>query len=192
MSNFTKRFLKRIACTEPKNTSENTGGSMTNSPQTPELTIHPQDELIAPLYKEEELKRDLCETIRDCYPDIKKLNINIVPTKIYIGNGKYDDKYYLNVTWENGVSECRVNSVVDCLLTDYFDAAHGIVTKSMIRPQLIRMFTEEVILQVSQKYANCIAQNLPINMHNIHCFKVGGVPIYDLAIGELRLMDEVK
>jgi hypothetical protein len=53
------------------------------------------------------------------------------------------------------------------------------------------MFTENVILQVSQKYANCIAPNLPVNMHNIHCFKLGGVPIYDLAVGELRLMDEV-
>lgn len=165
---------------------------MTNSPQIPEPTTCPQDEPIAPLYRGDELKRDLCDIICDCYPDIKNLSINIIPTKIYIGNGRYDDKYYLNVTWENGVSECRINSIVNCLLTDYFDAAHGIVTKSMIRPQLIRMFTEEVILQVSQKYANCIAQNLPINMHNIHCFKVGGVPIYDLAIGELRLMDEVK
>ncbi|MDD2299113.1 MAG: hypothetical protein PHN69_03625 [Candidatus Pacebacteria bacterium] len=192
MFNSTKRFLKKIARIDPKNTSQNIGGSTISSPQIPEPTILPQDEPIAPLYKEEELKKELYESIFECYPDIKNLNINIVSTKIYIGNGRYDDKYYLNVTWENGVSECRINSIVNCILTDYLDDARGNVNKSMIRPQLIRMFTEEVILQVSQKYANCIAQNLPINMHNIHCFKVGEVPIYDLAIGELRLMNEVK
>ncbi len=166
MFKSTKQFLEKFAYTETKNTSKNTDGSTQNSPLIPEPTILPQDEPMKPLYNEGELKNDIYNMICDCYPNIKNLNVNIVPTKIYIGNGKYDDKYYLNVTWENGVSECRVNSVVDCLLTDYFDAAHGIVTKSMIRPQLIRMFTEEVILQVSQKYANCIAQNLPINMHN--------------------------
>jgi hypothetical protein len=185
-----KQYLERLTGIKNKSTIKNTGGSMQNFQQTPEPIID-QIEPVKELYKGDELKNDLCNMICDCYPDIKKLSINIVPTKTYIGNGKYDDKYYLNVTWENGVSECRINSIVSCTLADYFDTAHGKVSKSAIRPQLIRMFTEEVILQVSQKYANCIAQNLPINMHNIHCFKVGGVPIYDLAIGELRLMDEI-
>jgi hypothetical protein len=192
MLSSAKRFLEKLVCTEPKNISKNTDGLPASSPKIPELITLPKDEPIVPLYKEDELKKNLCETICDCYPDIKSLHINIVPTKIYIGNGRYDDKYYLNVTWENGVSECRINSIVNCILTDYFDTAQGNVKKSMIKPQLIRMFTEEIILQVSQKYANCIAQNLPINMHNIHCFKVGGVPIYDLAIGELRLVDEIR
>jgi hypothetical protein len=185
-------YLKRILNLESNNTSKSTNGTQADFPKTKELTTNPQiDDSPKLLYRGDELKRDIYSAIQDCYPNIKNLNVNIIPSKTYIGNGKYNDKYYLNITWENGISECRVNSTVSCILSDYYEATQGYVLKSMIRPQLIRMFTESVILQVSQKYANCIAPNLPVNMHNIHCFKLGGVPIYDLAIGELRLMDEV-
>jgi hypothetical protein len=134
----------------------------------------------------------LVDSIKDCYPTIRGLCVTISPSKNYIGNGKYVDKYYLSISWENGVSEARINTIVDCVLCDYFDYTHGEVPRSLLRVQLRRVFTEEVILRTCRKYADCIAPNLPINMHNVLWFKVGGVPIYDLATGELSLMDEVK
>jgi hypothetical protein len=162
--------------------------------QTPQVVAvnNSEKESIAPLYKEDILKKDLCSAICECYPEIQKLNIAIIPIKIYIGNGKYDDKYYLNVTWENGVNECFIHPIVTYVLNDYLSNAQELVSRSVIKPQLVRMYTEDVILQVGQKFADCIAPGLPINMHNIYCFKLGGVSIHELAIGELKLMSEIK
>lgn len=186
------QYFKRIAGIEGKNTLPNTDGSQGDSPMIPEQITKQTEEISMPLYKEEDLKRDVCSSICECFPNVKKLSINVVPSKNYIGNGKYTDRYYLTVAWENGASECVINSIVDCVLNEYFEYTHGEVPRSMIRTQLRRIFTDEVILKTSRKYADCIAPNLPLNMHNIHCFKVGGVPVYDLAKGELSLMDEVK
>lgn len=187
-----RQYLALLLNIENKNTLKNTNGTQVSSQKIKEQTTNPINENPRLLYQGDELRRNIFDSIRDCYPDIKNLSVNIIPSKIYIGNGKYENNYYLNVTWENGINECKVYSIVNCILTEYFELAHGNVSKSMIRPQLIRIFTEDVILRVSQKYANYIAPDLPVNMHNIHCFKLGGVPIYDLAVGELRLMADIK
>lgn len=47
-----------------------------------------ENDILAPLYKEKELIQNLCSAIYECYPDIQKLDISIIPIKIYIGNGK--------------------------------------------------------------------------------------------------------
>jgi hypothetical protein len=57
---------------------------------------------------------------------------------------------------------------------------------------LRRGFSDSIILRECRKYADCIQNDLPINMHNIHCFKVGNVTLYDLAVGELELMEFVE
>lgn len=186
------QYLKRIAGIEHKNTSASTDGTQEACQKIPEQTTLPIEETVQELYRGEWLKNEVCSSICECYPNIKNLNVSITPSKNYIGNGKYVDRYYLTVMWENGVSECAINSIVDSALNDYLEDSSKRVSPSTIKVQLRRIFTEDVILRVSRKYADCIAPHLPLNSHNIHCFKVGGVPIYELAIGELRLMDEVK
>lgn len=186
------QYLKRIVGIEDKNSSASTDGTQEVCQKIPEQTIPLTEEIVPTLYKEDWLKNEVCSSICECFPHIKSLNISITPSKSYIGNGKYVDRYYLTVLWENGVSECAINSIVDCTLNDFIESSEGKVNPSTIKVQLRRIFTEDVILRECRKYADCIAPHLPLNSHNIHCFKVGGVPIYELAIGELRLMDEVK
>lgn len=187
-----KHFLHKVASTEDRNTLINIDGTQDDCLQTPERTIAPIEEILKPLHRGEELRRSVISAIKECYPGIQKLTAEIVPSKIYIGNGNYLDKYCLIISWENSASECLVQSVIECVLCDYFEYSQGIVSKSKLKIQMNRRFTDDVILKASKKYADCVAPNLPLNMHNIRCFKIGGVPIYDLALGELQLFDYIK
>jgi hypothetical protein len=178
--------------TENKPISISTNGTSADSPLTGDLTMNLTEEVQTKLWHQEELIKTICLCIKDCYPQIKRLNVAVKPKKVYRGDGNYDTKQCIYITWEDGISECRMSQTIACVLEEYFNAAATNINKKTIQIKLKRNYSNEALLAVSRKYANCIAPNLPLNMHNIHCFKVGGVPVYDLAFGELELMDEVK
>lgn len=191
MSNRLLKYLKKFTCTDTDTSLESIDGMQVNSQVIQDPIMSKKEEAPEPLKHQEELIKNVCTCIKDCYPNIKKLHIKILQSKTYLGEGKFDEKSHtMFVTWQDSVSESIMRPLVWCVLEDYCESV-GLNTR-LLQLQLKRSYSDAVILNHSKSYANCIAPNIPLNMHNIHCFKVGGVAIYELVIGELNLMDEVK
>jgi hypothetical protein len=136
---------------------------------------------------EDELMQRAELAIRASYPDIKDL-------KIWCSSSTYTfsgNVHYLNVSWENGIKECCIADLLNPIIKEFpLDPIFFNITEFYsIYPK--RILSDELILATARKYADCISKDLPINMHNVHCFKVGAVPLYELAVGELKLKDVV-
>jgi hypothetical protein len=154
-------------------------------------------------YKVEELKLKLETHIKATYPSIKDLNIinrfregyyfswmSCQPVKMTINIG---------ICWIDGVTSCVLHKLVTDTCASHFNDipdfknehfTEGVALNWKI--VLSRCYSEPVILQACRKYADCISKNLPLNMDNIHCLKIGQVSLYDLALGDLNNIEFVE
>lgn len=189
MLNIIKRLTNRRGHTENSSISTNINSVPEDCQETNEPTTPLQEETLDTSWGNE-LAGKLESAIRGDYPRIDNLKIQLQPSQDYHGNGKYGKVLYVNITWNNGMSELRVKPIYDKVLSECCPT-HDFKQAFSIRPFIRRIYSDDVILQASIKYANCISQNLPINIENIHYYKVGDVTIYDLVLSELRSLDEV-
>lgn len=135
-------------------------------------------------FNEEEFMRVVKSAILSEYPDIKELKL--------VGSFEctFFKSYTLDISWKDGVHERFIKNIVDIIKENY---PVGKMYFGYLYPyvNLRRKYDDETILDAARKYADCISKDLPINMHNIHCFKLGDTSLYELATGELGLMDKI-
>lgn len=140
-----------------------------------------------PPVNEDELIKRAESSILSEHPDTNNLKIWCSSEPAIFGEIRY-----LNVSWENGISECCIVDLLRPIVNEYPVCSLPFGGTSFYYIMPTRKFTDQVILEHARKYADCISKELPLNMHNVHCFKVGNVSVYDLSIGELKIMDVVR
>lgn len=186
-----KRFTTKTGDTKNKDTSLSIDTTPGDSQKTVEQTTPQPEETQTNCFMENEFILNLNDAVLKAYPKTNNFSTRIRLDQSYTGNGNYRKTVNVFITWENGVQECRIRSIYDEIMGDHISKLAISVDRNSIRPYLYRMFSTEAILKACRKYADCIAPGLPINVHNIGCFKLGGVTLCDLAVGELRTLDEV-
>lgn len=135
-------------------------------------------------FDDEEFMRVVKSAILSEYPDIKELKL--------VGSFEciFFKSYTLDISWKEGINERFIKNIVDICKENY-PVGKMYFGYSYPYINLRRKYDDETILDTARKYADCISKDLPINMHNIHCFKLGDTSLYELATGELGLMDKI-
>ena len=154
-----------------------------------------EDEMIY-MFKEDDLKEKLIKEIDTTKLHTKDLQIEIKNVRGTESNCTIINdimRIGINITWINGVQDCRVNKTeINEIVAKHFSDVKIPSEYYTYNIYYYREYSDDVILKTCRKYADCISKDLPINMHNIQCFKVGDVSLYYLAIGELETMDVVE
>ena len=156
------------------------------------------------LFNEDYLKTQIIHLLYELDPSIINMKVVIKntaglynayhPDYMYIRTRHRLDKMFISVdvTWVDGKSICEVRNALYSLLCNHFNSID--IPKKYYYYNLYcnRTFSDTLILRTARKYADCISKDLPINITNIKCYKLGGVSLYSLAIDELNSMNFVE
>lgn len=145
---------------------------------------------ISKLINEDSLKQELNFHIQNTYPDLQEPQVDIIKQRGCAGGIHVNSNIDITVLirWMDGAKNVSMLDIHK-RCESYFKNIPPEHLKWRVSYQ--RLYSEKSILTACRKYADCISKDLPINMNNIKCFKVGGITLINLAIGDLDLMDYI-